>query len=49
MTGEGPYATLLQQRFTKARERYGLDAKLPALRNDLFIAPKIESRQMSLF
>jgi len=49
MTGEGPYATLLQQRFTKARERYELDAKLPALRNDLFVAPKIESRQMSLF
>ena len=49
MTGEGPYATLLQQRFQKARERYGLDAKLPGLRNDLFIAPKPEERQMSLF
>lgn len=49
MTGEGPYATLLRQRFEKARERYGLDAKLPALRTDLFVAPQIESRQMSLF
>lgn len=49
MVGEGPYATLLQQRFQKARERYGLDGKLPALRNDLFIAPKLEERQMSLF
>jgi len=49
MTGEGPYATLLRQRFEKARERYGLDARLPPLRNDLFIAPRIESRQMSLF
>jgi DNA repair photolyase len=49
MTGEGPYATLLRQRFEKARERYGLDGKLPGLRNDLFEAPEIESAQMSLF
>ncbi|WP_082554966.1 PA0069 family radical SAM protein [Devosia sp. Root635] len=49
MTGEGPYATLLRQRFDKARERYGLDAKLPSLRNDLFVAPRLEERQMSLF
>lgn len=49
MTGEGPYATLLRQRFDKARERYGLDAKLPALRTDLFVPPQIESKQMSLF
>jgi DNA repair photolyase len=49
MTGEGPYATLLRQRFDKARERYGLDAKLPGLRNDLFEAPRLEERQMSLF
>lgn len=49
MTGEGPYATLLRQRFDKARERYELDAKLPALRSDLFVAPRLEDRQMSLF
>ncbi|MCW5722412.1 MAG: PA0069 family radical SAM protein [Devosia sp.] len=49
MSGEGPYATLLRQRFDKARERYGLEAKLPPLRVDLFEAPKLESRQMSLF
>ena len=49
MTGEGPYATLLRQRFEKARERYGLDAKLPPLRADLFVPPKIDSPQMSLF
>ena len=49
MTGEGPYATLLRQRFEKARERYGLDTKLPGLRNDLFVAPRLEERQMSLF
>ena len=49
MTGEGPYATLLRQRFDKARTRYGLDIKLPPLRNDLFVAPKLDDRQMSLF
>jgi DNA repair photolyase len=49
MTGEGPYATLLRQRFDKARERYGLDVRLPGLRNDLFVAPRLEERQMSLF
>ncbi|MFD1252897.1 Radical SAM superfamily protein [Devosia equisanguinis] len=49
MTGEGPYATLLRQRLDKARERLELDAKLPPLRIDLFEAPTLESRQMSLF
>ena len=49
MTGEGPYAILLRQRFEKARERYGLDAKLPPLRIDLFEPPRLETRQMSLF
>ncbi|WP_338722635.1 PA0069 family radical SAM protein [Devosia sp. XK-2] len=49
MTGEGPYATLLRQRFEKARERYGLDAKLPPLRIDLFESPKVDSPQLSLF
>ena len=49
MTGEGPYATLLRQRFDKARERYGLAGKLPGLRSDLFVAPRLEERQMSLF
>jgi DNA repair photolyase len=48
-TGEGPYATLLRQRFDKARERYGLNPKLPPLRIDLFEAPTLETRQMSLF
>ncbi len=49
MVGEGPYAILLRQRFEKARDRYELDAKLPPLRADLFEAPTLESRQMSLF
>jgi DNA repair photolyase len=47
--GEGAYAVLLQQRFQKAKTRYGLDGKLPPLRTDLFIAPKLEERQLSLF
>ena len=49
MTGEGPYAVLLQQRLEKARERYGLDGKLPALRTDLFVPPRVEDKQLSLF
>ncbi|NGP17463.1 PA0069 family radical SAM protein [Devosia aurantiaca] len=49
MTGEGPYAVLLRQRFEKACERYGLNTKHPSLRTDLFEAPKLESKQMSLF
>jgi len=47
--GQGAYAVLLQQRFQKARERYGLVNKLPPLRTDLFEAPRAEDRQLSLF
>lgn len=47
--GEGAYAVMLQQRFHKARERYGLAAPMPPLRTDLFVPPAIEERQMSLF
>ena len=49
MTGEGPYATLLRQRFDRACERYSLLTRLPGLRTDLFVPPQIESRQLSLF
>jgi DNA repair photolyase len=49
MTGEGPYATLLRQRFEKARDRLGLDGRLPTLRTDLFQPPQVETAQMSLF
>lgn len=49
MTGEGPYATLLRQRFEKARDRLGLDGRLPSLRTDLFQPPAVETAQMSLF
>ena len=38
--GEGAYAVLLQQRLQKAKERFGLDKKLPALRTDLFVPPE---------
>jgi DNA repair photolyase len=46
---QGAYGVLLQQRFEKARERYGLNQKLPPLRSDLFTAPKEDERQLSLF
>jgi DNA repair photolyase len=49
MRGEGPYATLLRQRFEMARERYGLNGKMRALRTDLFTPPRVESDQLSLF
>lgn len=47
--GEGPYAVMLQQRFEKARERYGLTKNLPVLRTDLFIPPQKDESQLSLF
>jgi DNA repair photolyase len=49
MTGDGVYAELMQQRMEKARERYGLTRKLPALRTDLFVPPKVDDGQLSLF
>jgi len=49
MRGEGAYATLMQQRFFKAKERFGLDRKLPALRTDLFEPPVADDNQLSLF
>jgi DNA repair photolyase len=49
MRGEGAYATLMQQRFAKAKERFGLDSKLPALRTDLFEPPVADDNQLSLF
>jgi DNA repair photolyase len=47
--GEGPYAVLMQQRLEKARERHGLTEKLPALRTDLFVPPRLETAQLDLF
>jgi DNA repair photolyase len=49
MVGEGAYATLMQQRMRKAKERFGLDKKFPALRTDLFTPPRVDSAQMDLF
>ena len=39
MTGEGPYAEIIQRRFHLARQRLGLNNRLPELRTDLFRAP----------
>jgi hypothetical protein len=39
----------MQQRMATAKERFGLDRKLPALRTDLFVPPRIDDAQMSLF
>ncbi|HQZ12123.1 MAG TPA: PA0069 family radical SAM protein [Devosia sp.] len=47
--GEGAYAVLLQQRLEKARDRYGLNQPLPALRTDLFQPPRVNDRQLALF
>lgn len=49
MTGTGPYAALLQQRYRKACKRLGLAGKLPPLRCDLFRVPLEPGDQMSLF
>jgi DNA repair photolyase len=49
MTGEGPYAVLLQQRFEKACERYGLNKTKTVLRTDLFEPLQVEDSQLSLF
>ena len=47
--GQGAYAVLLQQRFQRARERYGLATKMAPLRTDLFTPPRVDDRQLSLF
>ncbi|MCI5111097.1 MAG: PA0069 family radical SAM protein [Marivita sp.] len=47
--GEGAYASLIAQRFTKARKRLGLDAALPPLDGTLFRAPPRAGEQLSLF
>jgi len=50
MTGTGPQADLLAQRFRLARRRHGLAEDLPPLRTDLFRNPQApETRQLSLF
>jgi DNA repair photolyase len=50
MKGEGPVAELLQQRFSKACRRHGLEAgERSRLRIDLFRPPRNNIAQMGLF
>jgi DNA repair photolyase len=48
MRGEGPFADLIAMRFAKAKKRLGFPG-LPTLRTDLFLAPKPNLPQGSLF
>lgn len=49
MTGEGPFAELIAQRFAVATKRLGLSDRLPGLRKDLFRCPARRGDQLSLF
>ena len=49
MTGEGPFADLIAQRFAVATKRLGIAKKLPPLRCDLFQLPERAGDQLSLF
>ena len=48
MRGQGPFADLIAMRFAKTRRRLGFGS-LPALRGDLFVAPRKASPQGELF
>ena len=49
LTGEGPFAELVRQRFEVALKRTGLARDLPPLRTDLFRVPARKGEQLSLF
>jgi DNA repair photolyase len=49
MTGEGTWAQLIAQRFRRASARHGFSDAWPALRIDLFAAPRPEKPQLDLF
>ncbi|MBL4628287.1 MAG: PA0069 family radical SAM protein [Roseicyclus sp.] len=49
MRGEGLWANLLQQRFTRATRAAGLAERLPPLRTDLFEVPFATGDQLALF
>ncbi|UWQ94216.1 PA0069 family radical SAM protein [Rhodobacteraceae bacterium M385] len=49
MRGEGIWADLLHQRFTRAVRAAGLSERLPPLRTDLFEAPLAKGDQLALF
>jgi len=48
MTGAGPYADLIRQRFRLASRKFGLDRRLPDLRTDLFEVPPAPGQQLQL-
>ncbi|MGN6152494.1 MAG: PA0069 family radical SAM protein [Lysobacteraceae bacterium] len=48
MRGEGPFAQLLQQRFSKAHKRLGY-GRMPPLETHRFLAPPRDSSQLTLF
>lgn len=48
MRGEGPFAQLLQQRFSKAHKRLGY-GRMPPLETNRFVAPRGDSSQLTLF
>ena len=49
MTGQGPVADAMRQRFEIARRRFGLDQVLPPLDLGQFAPPRPDSNQLSLF
>jgi DNA repair photolyase len=49
MTGEGTWARLIAQRFGRASARHGFSDSWPALRTDLFVAPRAAAPQLDLF
>jgi len=49
MTGEGPVADAMRQRFQLARKRFGLDAPMPPLDLSQFIRPAGGADQLQLF
>ena len=49
MRGEGPYAEIIAQRFAVASKRLGLGKQTAAMRCDLFVPPRAETAQLSLF
>jgi hypothetical protein len=49
MSGNGPYAWQIGRRFEIATRRLGLNTERRKLARDLFVAPKPEVAQLSLF
>ncbi|MEQ8586625.1 MAG: PA0069 family radical SAM protein [Thalassobaculaceae bacterium] len=49
MSGEGPYAHMIAQRFRRACQQAGLGRRSPKLDTSLFALPDGPARQMSLF